>query len=167
MADQPALHFFLPANRAPGGYAERMALALEAQGQGVVHHALPGDHPRPDPSAALAADIALSRLPDGARVLVDGLALPGLAAALAMDSRRLKFVALVERLLWRESGLAAEEAAARRHLEQGALALMRAVGVPDAGTARTVVELGLAPDAAVVLSPDAAGAIRLAGLWGA
>lgn len=167
MADQPALHLLLPANRAPDGYAERMALALEAQGQSLLRQALPGDYPRLDPSAVLAADIALSRLPDGARVLVDGGALPGLAAALAMDSRRLRLVALVERLLWPEPGLTEEEAAARRHLEQGALALMRAVAVPDTATARAVADLGLAPETAIVLSPDTAGAVRLGGLWGA
>ncbi|AWJ83988.1 glycosyl transferase [Azospirillum sp. TSH58] len=166
MADQPALHVLFPANRAPDGYAERMALALEAQGRSLARHALPGDHPRLDPSAVLAADIALSRLPDGARVLVDGGALPGLAAALAMDNRRLRLVALVDRLLWLEPGLTEEEAAARRHLEQGALALMRAVAVPDAAAARAVADLGLAPEAAVVLPPDAAGAARLDSLWG-
>ncbi|MBK3732194.1 glycosyl transferase [Azospirillum brasilense] len=167
MADQPALHLLLPANRAPGGYAERLALALEAQGQSVLRHPLPGDYPRLDASAMLAADIALSRLPDGARVLVDGGALPGLAAALAMDNRRLRIVALVERLLCREPGLSGEDAAARRHLEQGTLALTRAVAVPDAATARAVADLGLAPETAVILSPDAAGAARLGGLWGA
>ncbi|QCO15104.1 glycosyl transferase [Azospirillum brasilense] len=167
MADQPALHLLLPANRAPDGYADRLALALEAQGQKVLRHALPGDYPRLDPSAVLAADIALSRLPDGTRVLVDGGALPGLAAALAMDSRRLRLVALVERLLWLEPGLTEEEAAARRHLEQGALALMRALAVPDAAAARAVAELGLATEAAVVLPPDAAAAARLGSLWGA
>lgn len=169
MADQPALHLLLPANRAPDGYAERVALALALEGQGhnVLRHALPGDYPRLDPSAVLAADIALSRLPDGARVLVDGAALPGLAAALAMDNRRLRLVALVERLLWREPGLTAEEAAARRHLEQGALALVRAVAVPDAAAARAVADLGLVPETVVVLSPDGAGAARLDSLWGA
>ncbi|WP_188259817.1 glycosyl transferase [Azospirillum tabaci] len=167
MADQPALHVLFPANRAPDGYAERMALALEAQGQKVLRHALPGDYPWLDPSAVLAADIALSRLPDGARVLVDGGALPGLAAALAMDSRRLRLVALVERLLWREPGLTEGAAVAHRHLEQGALALMRAVAVPDAASARAVADLGLAPETAVVLSPDAAGAARLDSLWDA
>lgn len=167
MADQPALHVLFPANRAPDGYADRVALALEAQGHSLARHALPGDHPRLDPSAVLAADIALSRLPDGARVLVDGGALPGLAAALAMDSRRLRFVALVDRLLWLEPGLTEEAAAARRHLEQGALALMRAVAVPDAETAQAVTDLGLAPEAAVVLAPDTAAADRLDDLFGA
>ncbi|CAO3372120.1 glycosyl transferase [Azospirillum argentinense] len=166
MADQPALHLLLPANRAPGGYADRLALALEARGRTVLRHPLPGDYPRLDPSAVLAADIALSRLPDGARVLVDGGALPGLAAALAMDSRRLRLVALVEALLCREPSLGGGEAAARRHLEQGALALTRAVAVPDAATAQAVADLGLASETAVVLPPDAAAADRLDGLWG-
>ena len=167
MADQPPLHILFPANRAPDGYADRVARALEAQGESPARHALPGDYPRLDPSAVLAADIALSRLPDGARVLVDGGALPGLAAALAMDSRRLRLVALVDRLLWLEPGLTEEEAAARRHLEQGALALMRAVAVPDAATAQAVTDLGLAPEAAVVLPPDTAAADRLDDLFGA
>ena len=162
MPEQPVLNFLVPACQAPDAYGPRVAEALRAAGWTVTTHALPGGYPLVDPSAILAADIAVSRLPDGAAVLVDGLALPGVAAALSIDSRRLRLVALIDRLLWREPGLNADEAAARRNLEQGALALMRAVAVPDAEGAAEATALGLAPEAVRVVSPDAGAAAALA-----
>jgi len=139
-----------------------MAEALRASGRTVTTHALPGDYPRVDQSAILAADIAVSRLPDGAVVLVDGLALPGVAAALSMDNRRLRLIALVDRLLWQEPGLGADEAAARRNLEQGALALMRVIAVPTEALAADATALGLAPGTVAVTPPDAEGVAQLA-----
>ena len=80
------VHLVMPADLAADtladAYARRMAEALRAAGAGIMLHALPGPHPRVDPSAILAADVALSRLPDGAPVLLDGNALPNLAASL-------------------------------------------------------------------------------------
>ncbi|MBP2311580.1 glycosyl transferase [Azospirillum soli] len=162
MPEQPALHFLVPACQAPEAYGPRIAEALRAAGWTVTTHALPGDYPLVDQSAILAADITVSRLPDGAAVLVDGLALPGIAAALSIDNRRLRFVALIERLLWRAPGLNADEAAARRNLEQGALALMRAVAAPNAEGVAEVTALGLAPEAVSVVSPDAGAVADLA-----
>lgn len=164
MPEQPALHFMIPASQAPDAYAPRVAEALRTAGWTVTAHVLPGDYPLVDQSAILAADIAVSRLPDGAAVLVDGLALPGVAAALSIDNRRLRLIALVERLLWREPDLNAGEAAARRNLEQGVLALMRAVVVPDAEAASEAAALGLAPEAVTILYPDAGGVAPLAAM---
>lgn len=167
MPDRPALHRLSPANPPAGTYGRTFTDALRAQGWPVAETALPGSYPRVDQSAILAADIALSRLPDGAWVLVDGSALPGLAGAVAIDCRRLHLVALVERPLWREPGLTADEAAALRNLEQGALALMRRVLVPSAAVAAEVAALGLPGDAVAVAPADAEGAGRLAALVGA
>jgi len=139
-----------------------MAEALRASGWSVTTNALPGDYPRVDQSAILAADIAVSRLPDGAVVLVDGLALPGVAAALSIDNRRLRLVALVDRLLWRDPALNADEALACRNLEQGALALMRATVVPTEALATEAASLGLAREALVLAQPDAGGVAQLA-----
>ncbi|CAO3415964.1 glycosyl transferase [Azospirillum endophyticum] len=124
-------------------------------------HALPGLHPQVDPSAILAAGIALARLPNGAPVLLDGNALPNLAASLPADSRRLRLTALVERLNWTEPGRPADEAAVHRNLEQGALALMCRVVVPDDMTAVAVRELGVQPDRIVRATADANGAVAL------
>lgn len=143
MPQDPTLHVVLPASLPPDAYSRRMIEALRAAGRGMTLHALPGPHPQVDPSAILAADIALSRLPDGAAVLLDGTALANLAAALPLDDRRLRFTALLERLHWTDGDLTPEEATARRHLEQGALALMRRVVVPDESVAAAVAALGI------------------------
>jgi len=153
----PVLHALLPAVSPVESYGRRVVEALRAAGREVTVHALPGPHPRVDPSAILAADIALARLPDGATVLLDAAALPNLAAALPIDDRRLRFVALVERLRWTDAGLGAEEAMTRWHLEQGALALMRIVAVPDAAVAATVAALEVPADRVVELAPEAVG----------
>lgn len=140
------LHVVLPASLPPDAYSRRMIEALRAAGLGMTLHALPGPHPQVDPSAILAADIALSRLPDGAAVLLDGTALANLAASLPLDDRRLCFTALLERLHWTDADLTPEEATARRHLEQGALALMRRIVVPDESVAAAVAALGIPPE---------------------
>ncbi len=161
MPEQPALHCLIPASQSPDAYGPRMVEALRAGGRTIALHALPGDYPGVDQSAILAADIVVSRLPDGALVLVDGLALPGVAAALSIDNRRVRLVALVGGLLWRDPALDAGAAAARRNLEQGTLALMRAVAVPSDALAAEVAALGLPPARVSVAPPDAGGIARL------
>lgn len=164
MPDRPALHHLSPEDGPADTYGQTLVAALAGRGWRIARTALPGPYPRVDPSAILAADIALSRLPDGAGVLLDGLALPGLAGGIAVDSRRLRFVALVERPLWRDPGLSADEAAALRHLEQGALAQMRRVLVPSPAVAAEMAALCLPGDAVSVVPADGDGVRRLAGL---
>ncbi|MBK1842030.1 glycosyl transferase [Azospirillum sp. YIM B02556] len=155
----------MPADLPADAYGRQMIEALRAAGVGITLHALPGPHPQVDASAILAADVALTRLPDGAPVLLDGNALPNLAAGLAADSRRLHFTALVEHLTWTEPGRPADQAAVQRSLEQGALALMRRVVVPDAATAAAVRDLGVQADRIVHAAADTSGvAVLLANL---
>jgi hypothetical protein len=156
-----ALHAVIPAELPVDAYGRRMIEVLRAAGAGMTVHALPGPYPQVDPSAILAADIALARLPDGAPVLLDGNALFNLAASLPADDRRLRFVALVDRLHWVDPDLTADEAAVRRNLEQGALSLMRRVVVPDDETADTVRALGVRPDRVVRAAADGSGAAAL------
>ncbi|MFD1624755.1 glycosyl transferase [Azospirillum griseum] len=143
------LHAVLSSVPSPDSYALRMLAAVErAGGPSITVHRLPGPHPQVDPSAILAAELLTPRLPDGAVVLVDALALPNLAAALAVEDRRLRLVALVDRLRWADAGDGGDgdtngAAAARRHLEQGVLALMRMIVVPDRAVADAVIALGL------------------------
>ncbi|WP_448205183.1 glycosyl transferase [Azospirillum sp. sgz302134] len=167
MPDRPALHVLVPEGRSPGAYGPRMVAALREARWSVAGRPLPGPYPRVDQSAILAADIAVSRLPDGAAVLVDGLALPGVAGALSVDNRRLKLVALVDQPLWRDPALGTGEAAALRHLEQGALALMRGIAVPTEDVAAELRALGLAAGRIVAAPPDAGGVERLTSLFGA
>ncbi|CBS85480.1 hypothetical protein [Azospirillum lipoferum] len=156
-----ALHAVMPAELPADAYGRRMIGALRDAGAGMTVHALPGPYPQVDPSAILAADIALARLPDGAPVLLDGNALFNLAASLPADERRLRFVALVDRLHWADPALTADEAAVHRNLEQGALSLMRRVVVPDDDTAAAVRALGVQPDRVVRAAADGGGAAAL------
>ncbi len=156
-----SLHAVMPAELPADAYGRRMVEALRAAGAGMTVHALPGPYPQVDPSAILAADIALSRLPDRAPVLLDGNALFNLAASLPADDRRLRFVALVDRLHWTDPDLTADEAAVRRNLEQGALSLMRRVVVPDDETAAAVRALGIQPDRVIRAAADGGGAAAL------
>jgi len=153
-----SFHAVVPSAPAAESYALRMIAALDrAMGTATALHRLPGPHPQLDPSAIFAAELLLSRLPDGAVVLIDGMTLPNLAAALPLDDRRLRFVALVERLGWTEPGLSAPEAAAHRHIEQGALALMRVIAAPTAAVAAEVIALGVTPDAVLRAAADETG----------
>jgi hypothetical protein len=157
-----SLHAVVPSARSADSYALRMIAALDrAMGTATALHRLPGRHPQLDPSTIFAAELLLSRLPDGAVALIDGTTLPTLAAALPLDDRRLRLVALVERLRWTEPGLSAEEAAAHRHIEQGALALMRVIVAPTAAVAAEVIALGVAPDSVLRATADETGARAL------
>lgn len=161
MPEQTALHYLVPASLPADAYGPCLIEALRGVGRTVTVHALPGPYPRVDQSAILAADILVSRLPDGALVLVDGAAVPGVASALSMDSHRLRLVALVDDTAWQEAGLEAGEAAARRNVGQGALALMRLIAVVSAGRAAEVAALGLPAERVTVVAPDAAGALAV------
>ncbi len=165
------LHAVLSSAPPPDSFALRTLAAVDrAGGPPITIHRLPGPHPRIDPSAILAAELLTPRLPDGAVVLVDALALPNLAAALAVEDRRLRLVALVDRLRWADEGNeegdeegdgavddAGGAAAARRHLEQGVLALMRLIVVPDDAVAAAVVALGLPPAVLLRAAADVGG----------
>ena len=97
-----AVHVVVPAGiddpaRPSGGnaYDRRVCRGLAAAGWTVHVHEVPGSWPRPDaPSYAALAD-ALSRIPDRAPVLVDGLVASPAPDVLVPEARRLRLVALV------------------------------------------------------------------------
>ncbi|MBT8335725.1 MAG: glycosyltransferase family 1 protein, partial [Gemmatimonadetes bacterium] len=74
----PPLHLVVPGSieQRTGGYIYDARLVREwtAAGVPVAVHEVPGRFPGPEPGALAALDAALSRLPAGARVVVDGLA---------------------------------------------------------------------------------------------
>lgn len=144
-----------PIGQRTGGYIflRRIAEGLVARGERVGIHALPGQHPWPDEAARLSADAIVGRIPDGAVVLVDGLALPAAANALWMDQYRLRLTALVHHPLHLETGLSTEQATLLRQIEQAALGPMRRVLVPSAATAADVARLGVPPARIAVVPP--------------
>jgi glycosyltransferase involved in cell wall biosynthesis len=97
-----AVHIVVPAGiddlaRPSGGnaYDRRVCHGLAAAGWTVHVYKVPGSWPWPDaPSYAALAD-ALSRIPDRALVLVDGLVASPAPQVLVPEARRLRLVALV------------------------------------------------------------------------
>ncbi len=152
----PALHVIIPGalTQNTGGYRfdRRVVEGLRGRGWDVQVHELPGRYPDVDAAAILAGGITLSRVPDQAVVLIDGLAIPGLAAAMNLERRRLRLVALVHHPLWLEPGYGATKAMALRSLEQGALACARRILVPSRTTVRDVIGMGI-PEAMIAVIP--------------
>lgn len=149
-----------------GGYRydRRIVEGLRQRGWDIAVHELPEVAGLADESAFLAADIALSRIPDTAPVVVDGLALPAVAGALALESHRLRFVALVHHPLCLETGLTEEAAAVLRNLERVALARVRRIVVPSARTRDDLLALGLTPAAIDIVAPGTDPAPAAAGM---
>jgi glycosyltransferase involved in cell wall biosynthesis len=153
----PELEFVLPGDpeTRTGGYEydRRIVAGLRALGWTVNVHALPGDWPAPSAADRAEAARRFAALPDGARVVVDGLAFGALPEVAAAQAARLRLVALVHHPLAEETGL--EPAVARRlgASERAALAAARRVVVTSAPTAVRLAACGVEPGRCVVIEP--------------
>ena len=138
-----------------GGYLYDAHIVRELRelGWAVDVIGLEGRFPDTDDLAARAMHRALSKLPDGSRVVIDGLALGGLPDEVAAHAGRLDISALVHHPLADETGL---EAAVRARLlsrETRALAACRRVIVTSPFTVRRLRELGLEQRTPRVVEP--------------
>lgn len=138
-----------------GGYLydARIVDALRARGCHVDVVGLAGRFPVPDALAQRSMAEALAALPDGACVVIDGLAMGGVPETIAPHAERLVIVALVHHPLADESGL---DDATRRRLfdsERRALALARRVIVTSPFTARRLERYGVAQAQCRVVEP--------------
>lgn len=142
-------HLVLPGSleATTGGtrYDRRVVAGLRSAGWDAEVHELPGDYPRPETADVAAARCTFARVPDGALVAVDGLALGALPAEARAHARRLRLVALVHHPLCDETGLAPAVRDALLASERASLAHVRAVVVTSASTARRLAELDLVP----------------------
>ncbi|MBP2368974.1 glycosyltransferase family 4 protein [Pseudonocardia parietis] len=155
------VHVVVPAGiddpASPSGgdvYDRRMCAGLAAAGRAVHEHAVPGAWPDPDPAARDRLDTALTAVPDGADVLLDGLVICGAPEVLARHAGRVRAIVLVHLPLGDECGIGAAVAQARRARERAALHLVSAVVTTSPWTARRVVEQhGLPPALVHVVAP--------------
>ncbi len=136
------------------GYDRRLIAELPRFGWAVDHLPLAAGFPRPDPEERAAADAVFSALPDGALLLVDGLALGVLDTEAERQAARVRLVGLCHHPLALETGLAPGEAARFAASERRALAACRAVIATSAATAATLrTEYGVPPDRIAVAPP--------------
>lgn len=138
-----------------GGYRydRRILAGLAAAGWRVAHRALDGGFPLPGPAALAHAASVLAAIPDGAAVVVDGLAYGAMPELAAAHGRRLRLLALVHHPLAAETGLSPERAAALRDSEARALAQARGVIVTSAATARLLSGYGVPAGKVRVVEP--------------
>ena len=135
-----------PLDQQTGGYIydRRMVDGLRAQGWRVDVRSVAGVFPAADARTAARMGAVLAGLPDGDRVLVDGLALGGLPAPARAERTRLRLLALVHHPLADETGLDAPRRAQFAALEREALAACVGVLVTSAFTARRLEAYGVA-----------------------
>lgn len=100
----------------------------------------------------------LTRIPDGNRVLMDGLALGGLPREVNVHGRRLRLVALVHHPLADESGLPGHLRSRFQATEREALRACRGVVVTSSFTRERVRGLGFPPERIRVAPPGTAPA---------
>lgn len=138
------LHFLVPGDigTPTGGYGydRKLADGLRDLGWTVEIVSLPGSYPDTDRETRRAADEVFAGLPDGALVMVDGLAFARLPHMAAKAAKRLRLAALVHHPLADEGGLTAEKAARFAVDERQALCHAAAVICTSETTGRRLVE---------------------------
>ena len=143
----PELHFVVPGSlgQRTGGYIydAHMVDGLRRLGWRVVVHNLEGAFPDTDALARDSLTGTLAGLPDGARVVIDGLAMGGLPTPVQAHSGRVRILALVHLPLADETGLKPRQRDRFLELEQKALAACAGVLVTSEFTASRMGELGV------------------------
>lgn len=142
-----AVHMVVPEGvddplRPSGGntYDRRVSRDLAAAGWTVHVHPVPGSWPRADTQSTGALAGTVSRIPDGAVVLLDGLVASATPDVLVPESRRLRLVALVHMPLGHDG--ADDEA---REREGAVLSTAKSVVTTSAWARRLLLELYCLP----------------------
>ena len=119
-------------------YDKRVMAELRAAGWTVEHLEWPSSFPFPSPADEATVAASLAACPDGALVLIDGLAFGVLSDLAAAEAERLRLVALVHHPLALESGLSPADAERLAASERQALSHVRAIVVTSEMTAATL-----------------------------
>jgi glycosyltransferase involved in cell wall biosynthesis len=138
-----------------GGYEydRRMVAGLQARGWLVQVYELDSSFPDPTNEARRGAADILATLPDGAAVLVDGLAFGAIPSEVLHESRRLNIVALVHMPLGAAPGLDRRSAAALAESERRALSAARLILVTGRTTVSVMAGYGVEGNRVAVVEP--------------
>jgi len=154
------VHVILPGppETPTGGFAydRHMLAALRRDGRLAEAMVIAGDYPFPAAATLAAAGRRLALLPDGAVVVVDGLALTPLLPAFASHAPRLRLLALVHHPLADETGLPPVCSDRLFEDERQALALTRGVIVTSRKTAQRLADFAVPGDRIRVVRPGVA-----------
>nr|WP_298412841.1 glycosyltransferase family 4 protein [uncultured Halomonas sp.] len=138
-----------------GGYLydARIVAALRHRNWNVQVIGLEGRFPEPDAIAAEAMEQALAKQPNGARVVIDGLAMGGLPEVIARHAKRLELTALVHHPLADETDL--EQAQRTRFIlsETRALTAVDRIIATSVFTARRLADFNVEAERIAVIEP--------------
>lgn len=123
------------------GYDRKVIAGLRDLGWQVDLVSLGDGFPFPSQSTLAKARELFARVPDGGRLVVDGLALGVMDEAAAEQAERLDLIALVHHPLCRETGLSPDQAAELFQSERKSLAHARHVIVTSHATSDQVTDL--------------------------
>jgi len=138
-----------------GGYAydRRIASGLRDRGWSITVRELDDSFPDPTSAALDHAARVLGAIPDGATMMIDGLACGAMPVEAEREAARLRLVALVHHPLAAETGIPPEAAARLEASERRALAAARAVVVTSRATASTLANYGVSQARVAVVEP--------------
>lgn len=136
------------------GYDRRLIAELRALGWSVEHVALPGGFPYPTEAERAQALAALTALPAGTPLMIDGLAFGVMDREAPLLAARGPLIALVHHPLAHETGLPAARAAALRASEWTALSHAGRIVVTSPATASSLTrDFEVPPERIVVAVP--------------
>ena len=154
---RPGLHIVIPGtlDQCTGGYIydAHMVAGLRDLGWRVDVHNLTGRFPEGGVEARASLASTLARIPDGARVVIDGLAMGGLPELVQAESARLRILALVHHPLADETGIEESQRKRLEALERDGLDACVGVLVTSEFTARRLEAYGVGSERIGVATP--------------